>query len=68
MKDLHRLTFDYADGRGMDFKPYTDFHSKEETRESRAGQLRTPCIGRLCTFTPARHDTVSVGHRSVSAV
>jgi hypothetical protein len=31
MKDLHRLEFDYADGDGMDFEPYMEFLSLDET-------------------------------------
>lgn len=32
MKELHRLDFDYADGNGMDFEPYMEFLTEEETR------------------------------------
>src|SRR5882724_3262967 len=31
MQQLHRLEFDYAGGRGMDFEPYTEFLSEDET-------------------------------------
>jgi hypothetical protein len=33
MKELHQMDFDYADGDGIDFKPYPEFLSPEETRE-----------------------------------
>jgi hypothetical protein len=32
MKELHRLEFEYADGSGMDFEPYTEFLGEDETR------------------------------------
>ena len=32
MKELHRLEFDYADGEGIDFEPYEEFLSEEETQ------------------------------------
>jgi len=32
MQQLNRLEFDYADGKGMDFEPYTEFLSEDETR------------------------------------
>ncbi|WP_017725746.1 hypothetical protein [Acinetobacter baumannii] len=31
LKKLHQLDFDYADGDGIDFEPYQDFLSPEET-------------------------------------
>ena len=31
MRELHQLEFDYADGQGIDFEPYHDFLSPEET-------------------------------------
>jgi hypothetical protein len=31
MIELHQMKFDYADGYGMDFEPYTEFLSEEET-------------------------------------
>jgi hypothetical protein len=33
MKELHRMEFDYADGDGIDFEPYPEFLSEEETRD-----------------------------------
>lgn len=33
MKELHRINFDYADGDGIDFEPYSEFLSEEETRD-----------------------------------
>ncbi|MEM1262494.1 MAG: SMI1/KNR4 family protein [Pseudomonadota bacterium] len=33
LSELHRLEFDYADGDGIDFEPYTAFMTAEETRE-----------------------------------
>jgi len=32
LSELLELAFDYADGNGMDFEPYTDFLSLEDTR------------------------------------
>lgn len=33
LRELHKLDFDYADGEGIDFEPYDDFVSLEETRQ-----------------------------------
>jgi hypothetical protein len=33
VKALHRLKFDYDHGNGMDFEPFQNFLSEEETRE-----------------------------------
>lgn len=33
MKELHQLKFDYADGDGYDFEPFTEFLSESETRD-----------------------------------
>jgi hypothetical protein len=32
MQQLHRLELDYADGNGIDFEPYSEFLSEDETR------------------------------------
>ena len=32
LQELHTLEFDYADGEGIDFEPYSEFLSEEETR------------------------------------
>src|ERR1043165_2936612 len=32
LRELLGIEFDYAEGRGMDFEPYSDFLSKEDTR------------------------------------
>ena len=32
MKELHKLEFDDVDGDGIDFQPYSEFLSEEETR------------------------------------
>lgn len=33
MKELHRMEFDYAHGKGIDFEPYREFMNAEETRD-----------------------------------
>ncbi|MAC98534.1 SMI1/KNR4 family protein [Pseudomonas abyssi] len=33
LKKLHELEFNYLDGEGIDFEPYTEFLSEEETNE-----------------------------------
>ncbi|HHF3290570.1 hypothetical protein NDJ06_01350, partial [Vibrio alginolyticus] len=33
LKKLHSIEIDYADGEGIDFEPYDDFCSQEETSE-----------------------------------
>ncbi|BFM19036.1 hypothetical protein [Gilvimarinus japonicus] len=33
LKKLHDIEVDYADGDGIDFEPYTEFYSKEETSD-----------------------------------
>ncbi|EPZ8231880.1 hypothetical protein ACXWHK_004678 [Vibrio alginolyticus] len=33
LKKLHSIEIDYADGEGIDFEPYDDFYSQEETSE-----------------------------------
>jgi len=33
LKDLNQMDFDYANGEGIDFEPYTEFLSEEETRK-----------------------------------
>jgi hypothetical protein len=33
LKRLHKLEFDFAEGDGIDFEPYDDFYSPEETQE-----------------------------------
>jgi hypothetical protein len=33
LKELHQLEFDYADGDGMDFEPYDQFHPAEENAD-----------------------------------
>jgi hypothetical protein len=33
MKELHRIEFDYAHGKGIDFEPYDQFMSADETRD-----------------------------------
>lgn len=32
LRELHTLEFDYADGEGIDFEPYSEFLASEETR------------------------------------
>jgi hypothetical protein len=32
LAELHKLEFDYADGEGIDFEPYTEFLSAEDTK------------------------------------
>ena len=32
MKEMHHLPFDYLDGEGIDFEPFLEFQSEEETR------------------------------------
>jgi hypothetical protein len=32
LKELHQIEFDYADGEGVDFEPYSEFLSEKETR------------------------------------
>jgi len=32
LKNLHEIEFDYLDGEGIDFEPYTEFLSAEETQ------------------------------------
>lgn len=33
LKELHKLEFDYADGDGIDFEPYSEFLSAEENAD-----------------------------------
>jgi hypothetical protein len=33
MKELHRMEFDYAHGKGIDFEPYREFMSAEEASD-----------------------------------
>jgi hypothetical protein len=33
MRQLHEIDFDYADGEGYEFEPYTEFLSESETRD-----------------------------------
>ncbi len=33
MKELHLIEVDYADGDGIDFEPFSEFYSKEESAE-----------------------------------
>lgn len=33
LEELHQIEFDYADGDGIDFEPYAEFLSEEETRD-----------------------------------
>lgn len=33
MRDLHEMEFDYADGEGIDFEPYSEFLSVDGTRD-----------------------------------
>jgi len=33
LKQLHELEFDYSEGTGIDFEPYDDFYSPEETQD-----------------------------------
>jgi hypothetical protein len=33
LRELNEMEFEYADGEGIDFEPYLDFLSEEETRD-----------------------------------
>ncbi|WP_206074292.1 hypothetical protein [Marinobacter fuscus] len=50
LKKLHELEFNYLDGEGIDFEPYTEFLSEEETNEWLSAwtetlrQIQTPIL------------------------